>query len=485
MPLNFSNKDLWNALRKKFKSFESITSEATADTFTEKGWGEISRSNIPALNAFFDLSMRVAFNKFDIARVNVRLEESGLVENFAGQNGGYLQRISVESIAPISPRYLNLTDGSSVDPYIVRKPKSQERFFECGNFNYQSLITLQEFQVKTIFLAESGMSAFIAGIMQGLENGYKMQKELNIYKAIHECINNASNQSTQKIVLDTWNSGDDGQPTEYELKQFVAQLQDLATVMETSITQPGFNANNFDTATRPEDYVVLVRAGIMNKIKRDLMVGAFNPEDLAIPFSKIVEVQDFGGIQYYAYVSGADTRVYPVYDTFGAVKKGAWTVNSDGSPDQNNIQDGNVRVVDSDAGVLAVVAQKGVIFTETKEAYVVRPINNPAGLYDNYWASAPNNTIKYDKNYNIITIRKPIITSYEDTEITLTVGDTHDLWIQTDPQNSPLTYFSNNTAVATVSESGTVTAVSAGTADVRAMAQDGSMVWFRITVESA
>ena len=150
--MKFTNVELWNALRAKYKSFASITAEATADTFTEKGWGEISRNNIPALNQFFELSMRVAFNKMDIARVNTRLEESGLVEVYGGNNGGYLQRISVESIAPISPGFINLTNGDSIDPFIVRKPESKERFFECGNFNYQSLITIQEYQIKTIFL---------------------------------------------------------------------------------------------------------------------------------------------------------------------------------------------------------------------------------------------------------------------------------------------------------------------------------------------
>ena len=223
--MKFTNVELWNALRAKYKSFASITAEATADTFTEKGWGEISRNNIPALNQFFELSMRVAFNKMDIARVNTRLEESGLVEVYGGNNGGYLQRISIESIAPISPGFINLTNGDSVDPFIVRKPESKERFFECGNFNYQSLITIQVYQVKTIFLAESGMAAFLAGIMVGLENGYKQQKELNCYKALHECINSTENplQDTQKLTVTSWT---EGAVTEDELLDFITQLQD-------------------------------------------------------------------------------------------------------------------------------------------------------------------------------------------------------------------------------------------------------------------
>ena len=399
--MKFTNVALWNALRAKYKSFESITSEATADTFTEKGWGEISRNNIPALNQFFELSMRIAFNKMDIAKVNTRLEESGLVEVYGGNNGGYLQRISIESISPISPGFINLQNGQSVDPFIVRKPESKERFFECGNFNYQSLITLQEYQVKTIFLDQNGMSSFVAGIMAGLENGYKVQKELNCYKAIHECINSTEKplQDTQKLTLTSWT---DGNVTEAELLDFITQLQDLATAMDTSITQPGLNANKFDTAAKKEDCIVLVRAGIMNMIKRMKALnvhydGAANM--LEIPF-KVVEVQDFGGIEHY---KGA-TKLYPHYDALGAVDGWAET---DGGDKKYDLNAAEVTVKDLDAKVLAVVAQKGLIFEDIKEPYTVQPIYNPRGMYNNYWANAANNMIRYDANYTCVTVSQP------------------------------------------------------------------------------
>ena len=399
--MKFTNVALWNALRAKYKSFESITSEATADTFTEKGWGEISRNNIPALNQFFELSMRIAFNKMDIAKVNTRLEESGLVEVYGGNNGGYLQRISIESISPISPGFINLQNGQSVDPFIVRKPESKERFFECGNFNYQSLITLQEYQVKTIFLDPNGMSSFVAGIMAGLENGYKVQKELNCYKAIHECINSTEKplQDTQKLTLSSWT---DGNVTEAELLDFITQLQDLATAMDTSITQPGLNANKFDTAAKKEDCIVLVRAGIMNMIKRMKALnvhydGAANM--LEIPF-KVVEVQDFGGIEHY---KGA-TKLYPHYDALGAVD--GWA-ESDGGEKKYDLNAAEVTVKDLDAKVLAVVAQKGLIFEDIKEPYTVQPIYNPRGMYNNYWANAANNMIRYDANYTCVTVSQP------------------------------------------------------------------------------
>lgn len=405
--MKFTNVELWNALRAKYKNFASITAEATAETFTEKGWGEISRNNIPALNQFFELSMRVAFNKMDIARVNTRIEKSGLVEVYGGNNGGYLQRISIEALAPISPGFINTKNGDSLDPFVMNKPEGiKERFFECGNFNYQALVTIQDYQVKTVFLNEYGMASFIAGIMIGLENCYKRQRELNYYKALHECINSVEKplQDTQKLTLTSWT---DGAVTEDELLDFITQLQDLATAMDVAITQPGFNANKFDTAVSPEDNIVLVRAGIMNQIKRMKALnthyeGASNMLD--IPFT-ILEVADFGGTQRYVMNDGVKQILYPHYDAkLGKVD--GWST-TEGGEKAYDLNADNILEEDLDANVLAVVAQKGLIFEDIKEPYQVQPIYNPRGMYNNYWANAANNTIRYDANYTCVTISKP------------------------------------------------------------------------------
>lgn len=401
--MKFTNAEMWNALRAKYPSFKSITSKATDDFFSERGWGEISRNNIPALNEFFELSMRVAFQKIDIAKVKTRLKDSGLVETYGTENGNYLQRVSMEIIKPLSPAYRGIKNGDSVDPFVVRKPEAKERFFQ-KNSDYASGITIQDFQIKNIFLNQSGMSAFIAGIMAGLENGYKEQMELNVYKCLHEAINSQDKplQDTQKITLTSWT---DGGATEAELLDFITQLQDLATAMDTSITQKGFNANEFETAVDKEDHIVLVRAGIMNQIKRMKALNVHYGEGsnmLEIPF-KVVEVQDFGGQQYY-FGDTTDYPLYPHYDSLGAVDGWALSVGGD---KEKSLNDPDVRVVDTDADILAVVAQKGVIFENIVNPYNVEVARNSRGLYNNYWASAPDNTIAYDANYDLITISKP------------------------------------------------------------------------------
>lgn len=396
--MNFTNVELWNALRAKYPSFKSHTAEATADLFTEKGFTELSRNDINALNEYFELSMRVVFQKIDLAKIKTRLQEAGLVENYSTPMGGYTQRISIEAIAPVSPAFSGLVDGSTVDPFVVRKPKSKERFFG-KNFDYQNLITIQEFQAKQMFIGESSMSAYLTGLMNGLELGYRTQLELNIYECLHTAINSAGLQDTQKIALASWT---DAGVTDAELKDFIAQAQDLGTAMDTCITESGWNENKFKTGYDKEDFVMLVRAGIKNKIKRQLMVGAYNPDNLTIPF-EMIEVNDFGGVKYY-FGDTDDYPLYPHYDSLGAVD--GWAL-SDGGAKEKELDDPAIRVVDLDANVLAVVAQKGVIFTETQNGYAVKPIYNPRGEYTNYFANSMNNGIKYDKNYGLIVITKP------------------------------------------------------------------------------
>lgn len=418
-----TNVQFWNECRKNNAQFESYTSVGTKDTFTEKGFEAIKASDLNILNKFFELSLRVAFQKTDIARAANPLSDSGLVEVYNTPNGGFVQRIAVDSISPISPVYNGLTNGSSVDPFKVRKPKSSQRFFE-QNYDYQNLITIQEFQVRQIFLDEYGMGQYIAGILQGLETGRIKQEYVNIKEVLNAGINSTEYplKDTQKIA--TQLPDDLSTVTDEQLRGFIEEIMDLMTAMNTQVSSSQYNAAGFDTKVDNSEYVLLVRAGILNKIKTRLRVGAFNPEDLAIPVDRIVEMSDFGGLYPYA-EEAHTTRLYPIYDSFGS-ETGYFISETNGStlisktssdgtilgyqlPVSENmsqvngaVSKDNVFWKDENAEVKAMVAQKGLIFENIQNPYVVNPIYNPAGLYTNYWASSPNNGINYDYYYNVV-----------------------------------------------------------------------------------
>lgn len=419
-----TNVQFWNECRKNNPQFESYTSVGTKDTFTEQGFEALKASDLNILNKFFELSLRVAFQKIDVARAVNPLSDSGLVEVYNTPNGGFVQRIAIDSISPISPMYKGLKNGDSVDPYKVRKPKSNQRFFE-QNYDYQNLITIQEFQARQIFLDEYGMGTYISGILQGLETGRIKQEYVNIKEVLNAGINSTEYplKDTQKVA--TKLPKDISTVTDDQLRGFIESIMDLMTGMSVQVSSGQYNSAGFDTKVDKSDYVLLVRAGIKNKIKTRLMVGAYNPEDLAIPIDRVVEVSDFGGLYPYAEETFT-TRLYPVYDSYGSetgyfIKEadaGTLTKMTDSSEGvtlgyqatvgtnistvSNVIAKANVFWKDENDEVMAIVAQKGLIFENRQNPYTVSPIYNPAGLYTNYWASSPNNGINYDYYYNVI-----------------------------------------------------------------------------------
>ena len=177
-----TNSQLWDLARKASPTFKSHTAKATADLFTEKGFEAITRNDINVVNEFTELSMRVGLQMISASKARNPLAATGLVSVYDTPTGGFVQRIAIDSIKPISPAYKGLEDyakgGTPVDPFIVRKPVSKERFF-AQNFDYQNFITIQDFQLKTIFISEYGMGSFVAGVMEGLRNGYTVQEYEN------------------------------------------------------------------------------------------------------------------------------------------------------------------------------------------------------------------------------------------------------------------------------------------------------------------
>lgn len=423
-----SNSQLWDMARKVSPKFKSHTAKATADLFTEKGLQALQLSDIDAINEFFEISLRIAFQMCNISRAKNPLEGKGLLQVYDTPNGGYTQRIAVDSIKPTSPRFKGLVDGQSVDPWTVRKPKSHERFF-AQNFDYQSFITIQDFQVKTIFVSEYGMGEYLAGIMQGLRNGYTIQEFENAKEALNAAINSTKYplQNSQVVRLTGWT---DAGPTKAQLTEFIMDVKDTITSMTVNSQSKGFNALGFMTSIDTDDMVLLMRTGIKNRIDVELEAGAFNPDRLGLPIPTI-EIDNFGGLQPYS-IDGSgdpDTLLQPIYDTNGEevayvdgsvtvngpahydTASGKWIVNvtsgSTTADTNQTLKEDEITWVDLNSSVLGLICRRGVIFENRQNPYQVSPIYNPAGLYTNYWASSPNNSIVYDPLYELVAICKP------------------------------------------------------------------------------
>lgn len=393
-----SNADMWDALRAKFPTFASHTAKATRDLFTASGFEALKKSDPDAVNDFFGLSIRVYLDTVNVSRAKDPLESAGFGQSYNNPYGGFIQRMSIDSIKPVSPAYKNLQEGSAPDPFPVRKPKVAERFFK-QNFDYASGITVRDNEmIRNIFISEFGMSEFMSGIMTGLNNGYVIQKFENKLEALNTALNSTTwpLQSTQTVEV---TFADKNAPTDVELKAFVSSMKKLVTAITMGPQTSAFNSYKFADLQEKDRLRLLVRPGLMEDITTYLTPWAFHNEELGLPITPIT-VPHFGGLQPFK-EAAFTTALYPVYDSFGTL------IGYNEKADQAavTVETENVYWKDPNADVIAIVADVGLVFESIQSPYTVEPIRNPRGLYTNYWASSPNNTVAVDPLYTMVAIK--------------------------------------------------------------------------------
>src|SRR5699024_5142413 len=148
--------------------------------------------------------------------------------------------------------------------------------------------------------------------------------------------------------------------------------------------------------------VMLIRPELLTKIKTTLMVGAYNPENLALPF-KVKPVQNFGGLIPYK-EEGLTTRLYPAFDAKTGEQIG-WAESEDQTT--ASVQNGAEFWEDPNSDVLAVIIQKGARFHTAQHGIrMCAAPYNEAGRYQTYHFTAPGAGIHTDYNYNVIVICK-------------------------------------------------------------------------------
>lgn len=392
-----SNAQLWNLCRKYDTNFKKHTSEATSDFFNEKSFEALKRTDINTIDNFFEISLRVAFQMLNASKAKNIFEDKGLVQVYSTPQGGYTQRITITDLKPVNPQFVELVDGSSVDPYIIRKPKIEERFFE-QNFNFQTCITLQEDRVKRIFITEDGMSSFTSGVMSSMETSYKKQECVNIYNCLDKILTSQKFPLQDSQIIEVAMK-DSKNPTNDELASFILSTQDLLSAMDTSISSTAFNSGKFNTYVDKSDLVMMIRPQLKNRIKVNLQVGAFNPENLSIGIDQI-EVQNFGGLEPYSDAKFT-TPVVPHYGKLG--EQDGWTTSS--APEVI-IPDSQIFWKDPHEDVLALILQKGIIFENIQNPYEVQTAGyNPRGRYITYFANVANNSIVIDNIYTAVAIK--------------------------------------------------------------------------------
>ena len=424
-----TNIQLWNFIRDRYPNFASQTSKGTADLFTARGFDQLAQFDSSILNDFFSLSLRVFLQKIDVADVKDLLSDQDFGESYDTPYGGYVQRLSINSVKPISPGYKGLKDGDSPDPFVVRKPETNERFW-TQNFDYASLITTPDTALyKNMFIAEDGMSRYLGGIMKALQNGYTLQKYTNKLEAL-----NAGIHSVAFPLKDTQQYEAADLTSSENIIAFIKLVRDIVSAMVFNPATAAFNSYGFESTQEKDRLRLLVKPELMNQIATISRLNS--PEDMSLPI-KIVQVNNFGGLtpvltkgdKYAKGTIRTDSSASPTYTTYKAatVNSSATTIGDITVTSTVDIFDdlgtkvatafvtsGTTYYIPTDVckyndpneDLLAVIADKGYIFENIQNPYQVEPIRNPRGLYTNYWASSPNNGIVVDHLYNVVTIAK-------------------------------------------------------------------------------
>lgn len=390
-----SNAQLWDQYKQSYPEFAKFTSKSTAEVFTDKGFEEMKATDPKGLIDFFNISIQTAFIGFRVATVTNPFEQADFGEHYEAPFGGVIQRMAVMPLKPISPKFKGLKNGDSVDMFKVRIPEVKERFYQ-QNFDYQNYVTIKdESFLKPAFVREYGMQELIGNIMLALNQSYTKQQYLNQIEAINKGILNATVhplKDSQKVGVTLT----DGAYTDTELRDFILKVTNAVTAMKLAPCTDAYNAASFETSQDVSRLRLLVRPGIKSAIEN---IPALNKPGLGLPV-EVIEVANFGGLEYYS-DSAFTKKLYHRYDDDG-VEIG-FTETEGGT----TAYTGDVYVKDTNEKTVALLADKGIIFTCEQNPMRVAPtMHNEAGLYVDYWASCYNNTIAVDATYNAIVFNK-------------------------------------------------------------------------------
>ena len=394
------NSEIFKLAQAYSPQFKAYTANVTA-TNLDLGWEANKTIDPEVVNEWFKVSMKIILQKVDIATVKNPIEGYGIVENYQTEWGNMVQRLAISGMKPVDPKFHGLQDGQSVDHYIVRKPKVEERFFS-QNFDFQNFFTLQDFQIKQILQSEFGMDQITSGIVAQMENSYQKQRYLNELEALSAGINSTDFplQTNQVLEMGSWT---DAGVTDAELLGFIQSIKNLVANMTLSPSTSAYNAGKFETAINTDDLVLLVRPEILTAIQTRLMVGAFNKEDLTLPV-EVKPILNFGGLRPYF----GDTDDYPMYPHYNSLGETDGWALTEGGEKEKELDDPAIRYADTNENVLAVLIQKGTLFTTEQNGVQMLPTPvNARGVYTNYFFNVINAGVHFDYFYNVVVVSKP------------------------------------------------------------------------------
>lgn len=386
-------------LLKAMPQYRQFTAKGTASLFKSNGFLDTILTDLSKLNEVYNCLNRIALNIINVAQVGDPFGIGDFGESFTSEYAAGVQRMAIFPMKPTSPRFRNMP-ASGVNMQDVRIPHVEDRYFTV-NFDFQNFYTIQEFQIKQMFLSEYGVSEFYAGMMAQMQNSYTEQRYLNALECINAGINDKKHplQETQKITLTSFSDT----PTSDELADFVLQVKYIVSHMRATTSTKAYNQLGFKTRQDVSRLRLLCRVGLKDQIETILMRNTYHDEKVNLPF-EIIEVENFGGMEPYKDDSFT-TPVYEVYDENTGEQVG-WAETENATV--ATLEDADIYWKDPNEKVLALLVDKGIVFhVQLNGPRMIPAPYNAAGLYMTNWFSVPGNMIKWDALYTCVEFLTP------------------------------------------------------------------------------
>lgn len=391
-----SNAEIYKAARAYSSNFEKSSSAYSAEEFYKyvAGMDTVDARNLA--NEFTETALMFYLNKVEGVAAKNPFKNKDLIEKFFVPFAGLKQNMYVRVSKSVDPKFKGISDGAGADPFRVKKPVVEDIYYTF-NDDYQNYITINEIQMKTAFAQENGVSSLVQGIMLGLASQFTEWETDHLLETLSTLLNDVNLRDTQVEEIEI---ADDDNVTRDELKDFVACVNNVADAMTIRATS-AFNIANFPKVVDKSDLRLIVRPGLKNTLKTQLLESAFNKEELNMDIEQVV-LPDFGGL-----IPSTDgtltNRLYMVYDEEGRATD-TYTTDADGLVPYT----GDVEWYDPNADILGIVIEKGALFEDDQNAYSVYGIYNPRNMCTTYWANKPTVGFHYDRFKNVVLIKKKL-----------------------------------------------------------------------------
>lgn len=421
-----TNADFLEAVADRAPQFSALAAKKSKEVFSEAGFEALSQiysANGDPVTDFYQVALLVGLQYVDMVDFSNPLDSMGLIERFQMDYGAYCQRNRVKRIKGVSPAWLGLKNGDSIDQDEVRKPEVIQDYYHL-NWEYQNFISLQDFDLKQGWLSENGIGEITAAVFNMIGLDRVETEYAKFFEVLSGAINSTDHplQNTQIMELSSDLSSEAG------VRAFVKFIKNVARSIEAVPSTDLFNAAKYPNGNEAKNkMVILVREGVLSQIE-DVLGYAFNPEKLALPF-EIKEVPNFGGMTMCS--AADDSELQPVYDKNGvvvggvdksatvngyAIKRasdGRWIVNitSGGATADTTFPEldrGEVIYEDkTNTDVIAVIIERGAIFELIQNQMVTEVHRNSRGMYVNTFFNQPHNGIGYNHTKNLVVFKTP------------------------------------------------------------------------------